>query len=85
MTDNAYDPDVRARQFWIDKTVVKGQECLSFMDDGNGLDHEAMHKMLRYDTAAWEFWGKLWKNQFFGLVEMCVYIFRKPLLNFEFC
>lgn len=47
-TDNAYDPDVNAKQFWIDKTVVKGQECLSFTDNGNGLDHRTMHKMLRY-------------------------------------
>ena len=47
-TDNAYDPDVNAKQFWIDKTEVKGEECLSFMDNGNGLDQETMHKMLRY-------------------------------------
>lgn len=47
-TDNAYDPDVNAKQFWIDKTMVKGQECLVFMDNGNGLDHATMHKMLRY-------------------------------------
>ena len=48
LTDNAYDPDVNAKQFWIDKIVVDGQECLSFMDNGHGLDHETMHKMLRY-------------------------------------
>lgn len=48
LTDNAYDPDVNAKQFWIDKTVIKGQECLTFMDNGNGLDHDMMHKMLRY-------------------------------------
>lgn len=47
-SDNAYDPDVSASQFWIDKTMVQGQECLSFMDNGNGLDHDTMHKMLRY-------------------------------------
>uniref|UniRef100_A0A3Q3J8R7 Histidine kinase/HSP90-like ATPase domain-containing protein n=1 Tax=Monopterus albus TaxID=43700 RepID=A0A3Q3J8R7_MONAL len=47
-TDNAYDPDVSAKQFWIDKTVVGDQECLTFMDNGNGLDNETMHKMLRY-------------------------------------
>lgn len=45
--DNAYDPDVKAKQFWIDKTVVNGQECLSFMDNGNGLTFETMYKMLR--------------------------------------
>ncbi|MEQ2255571.1 MORC CW-type zinc finger protein 3 [Ilyodon furcidens] len=48
LIDNAYDPDVSAKQFWIDKTVVKGEVCLSFMDNGNGLNHETMHKMLRY-------------------------------------
>nr|XP_046260052.1 MORC family CW-type zinc finger protein 3a [Scatophagus argus] len=48
LIDNAYDPDVNAKQFWIDKTVVKGQECLIFMDNGNGLDQEAMHKMLSF-------------------------------------
>ncbi|MED6289030.1 MORC CW-type zinc finger protein 3 [Characodon lateralis] len=46
LIDNAYDPDVSAKQFWIDKTVVKGEVCLSFMDNGNGLNHETMHKML---------------------------------------
>ncbi|XP_030614739.1 MORC family CW-type zinc finger protein 3a [Archocentrus centrarchus] len=48
LIDNAYDPDVSAKQFWIDKTVVKGKECLSFMDNGNGLDNETMHKMLSF-------------------------------------
>ncbi|XP_008399230.1 MORC family CW-type zinc finger protein 3a isoform X2 [Poecilia reticulata] len=48
LIDNAYDPDVSAKQFWIDKTVVKGEVCLSFMDNGNGLDHETMHKMLSF-------------------------------------
>ncbi|XP_077393508.1 MORC family CW-type zinc finger protein 3a [Festucalex cinctus] len=48
LIDNACDPDVMANAFWIDKTVVKGHECLSFMDNGNGLDHEAMHKMLSF-------------------------------------
>lgn len=46
--DNAYDPDVNAKQFWIDKTQIKEQDCLIFMDNGNGLDYERMHKMLRY-------------------------------------
>ncbi|XP_043988151.1 MORC family CW-type zinc finger protein 3a isoform X1 [Gambusia affinis] len=48
LIDNAYDPDVSAKQFWIDKTMVKGEVCLSFMDNGNGLDHETMHKMLSF-------------------------------------
>uniref|UniRef100_A0A8C7YKN2 Uncharacterized protein n=1 Tax=Oryzias sinensis TaxID=183150 RepID=A0A8C7YKN2_9TELE len=48
LIDNAYDPDVSAKQFWIDKTMIKENLCLTFMDNGNGLDHETMHKMLRY-------------------------------------
>ncbi|XP_032386265.1 MORC family CW-type zinc finger protein 3a isoform X2 [Etheostoma spectabile] len=48
LIDNAYDPDVSAKQFWIDKTVVKEIECLTFMDNGNGLNHETMHKMLSF-------------------------------------
>uniref|UniRef100_A0A3Q3B5T6 Morc S5 domain-containing protein n=1 Tax=Kryptolebias marmoratus TaxID=37003 RepID=A0A3Q3B5T6_KRYMA len=48
LIDNAYDPDVCAKQFWIDKTMVKGELCLSFMDNGNGLTHETMHKMLSF-------------------------------------
>lgn len=45
--DNAYDPDVNAKQFWIDKTVIKTKDCLTFMDNGNGMDYDMMHKMLR--------------------------------------
>ncbi|KAK3520979.1 hypothetical protein QTP86_034349, partial [Hemibagrus guttatus] len=46
LIDNAYDPDVSAKQFWIDKTVIKGQDCLIFMDNGKGMDYDKMHKML---------------------------------------
>lgn len=52
LPDNAYDPDVNASHFWIDQTVVQGKECLIFMDDGNGLTYELMHKMLRYRDIA---------------------------------
>uniref|UniRef100_A0A3B4A411 MORC family CW-type zinc finger 3b n=1 Tax=Periophthalmus magnuspinnatus TaxID=409849 RepID=A0A3B4A411_9GOBI len=48
LIDNAYDPDVNAQHFWIDKTMVSQQECLSFMDDGNGLDYQTMHRMLSF-------------------------------------
>ncbi|XP_034550356.1 MORC family CW-type zinc finger protein 3a [Notolabrus celidotus] len=48
LIDNAFDPDVCSKKFWIDKTVVQGQECLIFMDCGNGLDNETMHKMLSF-------------------------------------
>ena len=46
--DNAYDPDVDAKQIWIDKTQIKDKECLTFMDDGNGLNYHKMHRMLRW-------------------------------------
>ncbi|XP_033984640.1 MORC family CW-type zinc finger protein 3a isoform X2 [Trematomus bernacchii] len=48
LIDNAYDPDVNAKQFWIDKIVVKKQDCLSFMDNGYGLDKDKIHKMLSF-------------------------------------
>ncbi|XP_041857889.1 MORC family CW-type zinc finger protein 3a isoform X2 [Melanotaenia boesemani] len=48
LIDNAYDPDVSAKQFWIDQTMVKEELCLTFTDNGNGLDHQTMHKMLSF-------------------------------------
>ncbi|XP_062862001.1 MORC family CW-type zinc finger protein 3-like isoform X2 [Trichomycterus rosablanca] len=48
LIDNAYDPDVKAKQLWIDKSVVKGQNCLIFMDNGAGMDYETMHNMLSF-------------------------------------
>ena len=47
LVDNAYDTDVNAKQIWIDKTKIKGMECLTFMDNGNGLNYKSMHRMLR--------------------------------------
>ncbi|XP_033987670.1 LOW QUALITY PROTEIN: MORC family CW-type zinc finger protein 3-like [Trematomus bernacchii] len=48
LIDNAYDPDVNAKQFWIDKIVVKDKDCLSFMDNGYGLDEDKILKMLSF-------------------------------------
>ncbi|KAK0151313.1 MORC family CW-type zinc finger protein 3 [Merluccius polli] len=48
LIDNAYDPDVDAKQIWIDKTQIKDKECLTFMDDGNGLNYHKMHRMLSF-------------------------------------
>ncbi|XP_076015216.1 MORC family CW-type zinc finger protein 3-like isoform X1 [Genypterus blacodes] len=48
LIDNAYDPDVNAKQFWIDKTMLHEQVCLTFMDNGNGMDLEKMRKMLSF-------------------------------------
>ncbi|XP_067117197.1 MORC family CW-type zinc finger protein 3a [Osmerus mordax] len=48
LIDNAYDPDVNAKQFWIDKMRINNEDCLIFMDNGNGLDYDKMHKMLSF-------------------------------------
>ncbi|CAL8344700.1 unnamed protein product [Boreogadus saida] len=40
------DTDVNAKRIWIDKTKIKDIECLTFMDNGNGLNYELMHRML---------------------------------------
>ncbi|CAL8369157.1 unnamed protein product [Arctogadus glacialis] len=48
LIDNAYDPDVNAKQIWIDKTQIKDMECLTFMDNGNGLSSDKMLKMLSF-------------------------------------
>uniref|UniRef100_A0A4W4HJQ3 Morc S5 domain-containing protein n=1 Tax=Electrophorus electricus TaxID=8005 RepID=A0A4W4HJQ3_ELEEL len=48
LIDNAYDPDVTAKQFWIDKTMINGQDCLTFMDNGAGMDYDKMYKMLSF-------------------------------------
>ena len=45
--DNAYDPDVKASQLWIDKLYIRSKTCLSFTDNGNGMTPEKLHKMLR--------------------------------------
>ncbi|KAM4700178.1 MORC family CW-type zinc finger protein 3-like [Discoglossus pictus] len=48
LIDNAYDPDVNAKQMWIDKTVIKAQLCLTFTDNGNGMNQDKLHKMLSF-------------------------------------
>lgn len=47
LPDNAYDPDVNAKQIWIDKTVISDHICLTFTDNGNGMTADKLHKMLR--------------------------------------
>ncbi|XP_074070042.1 MORC family CW-type zinc finger protein 3 isoform X2 [Macrotis lagotis] len=48
LIDNAYDPDVNAKQIWIDKTVINDIICLTFTDNGNGMTSEKLHKMLSF-------------------------------------
>ena len=45
--DNAYDPDVSASELWIDKRNICKKECLTFVDNGNGMSEEKLFKMLR--------------------------------------
>lgn len=50
--DNAYDPDVNARQLWIDvKRYNKYNYCFVFTDNGAGMGPEKLHKMLRYELC----------------------------------
>uniref|UniRef100_A0A8C8ZMA3 MORC family CW-type zinc finger 3 n=1 Tax=Prolemur simus TaxID=1328070 RepID=A0A8C8ZMA3_PROSS len=48
LIDNAYDPDVNAKQMWIDKTVINDHICLTFTDNGNGMTSDKLHKMLSF-------------------------------------
>ncbi|XP_071071059.1 MORC family CW-type zinc finger protein 3 isoform X2 [Dasypus novemcinctus] len=48
LIDNAYDPDVNAKQIWIDKTVINDYICLTFTDNGNGMTSDKLHKMLSF-------------------------------------
>ncbi|KAL7983598.1 hypothetical protein Chor_000474 [Crotalus horridus] len=48
LIDNAYDPDVNAKQMWIDKTIINENVCLTFMDNGNGMNADKLHKMLSF-------------------------------------
>ncbi|KAF7709283.1 hypothetical protein HF521_016133 [Silurus meridionalis] len=48
LIDNAYDPDVSAKRLWINKTEMKDQHCLIFMDNGKGMDYNTMHNMLSF-------------------------------------
>ncbi|XP_046363839.2 MORC family CW-type zinc finger protein 3-like [Haliotis rufescens] len=48
LIDNAYDPDVNASELWIDKVEVGGLQCMTFADNGNGLDEDKLLKMLSF-------------------------------------
>ena len=45
--DNAYDPDVNASELWIDKRSINAKDCLTFVDNGNGMNPDKLFKMLR--------------------------------------
>lgn len=48
LIDNAYDPDVNAKQIWIDKTLFREKLSLIFTDNGNGMNLDKLHKMLSF-------------------------------------
>ncbi|XP_078513005.1 MORC family CW-type zinc finger protein 3 isoform X2 [Lissotriton helveticus] len=48
LIDNAYDPDVNAKQIWIDKTVIRHNMCMTFTDNGSGMNQDKLHKMLSF-------------------------------------
>ncbi|KAJ1113079.1 hypothetical protein NDU88_001338 [Pleurodeles waltl] len=48
LIDNAYDPDVNAKQIWIDKTVIRHNMCMTFTDNGSGMTQDKLHKMLSF-------------------------------------
>jgi hypothetical protein len=50
LIDNAYDPDVNARELRIELKpfTVAGMYCFTFTDDGNGMNADSLHKMLSF-------------------------------------
>ncbi|VDI48480.1 MORC family CW-type zinc finger protein 3-like isoform X1 [Mytilus galloprovincialis] len=48
LLDNAYDPDVNASEIWIDKRSINNTICLTFVDNGYGMDPNKLHKMLSF-------------------------------------
>jgi len=48
LIDNAYDPDVGAKTLAIDVLEINNVKCLTFKDDGAGLDLDLLHKMLSF-------------------------------------
>ncbi|KAM4555109.1 MORC family CW-type zinc finger protein 3 [Odontesthes bonariensis] len=48
LIDNASDPGVSAKQFWIDVVHESDQLCLTFTDNGSGMTPSKLHKMLSF-------------------------------------
>uniref|UniRef100_A0A3B4GHM2 Morc S5 domain-containing protein n=1 Tax=Pundamilia nyererei TaxID=303518 RepID=A0A3B4GHM2_9CICH len=48
LIDNASDPGVSAKQFWIDVVHETDHLCLSFIDNGSGMTPNKLHKMLSF-------------------------------------
>jgi hypothetical protein len=48
LIDNSYDPDVGAKTLGIDAVEINNVKCLTFKDDGAGLDLDGLHRMLSF-------------------------------------
>ncbi|XP_051275480.1 MORC family CW-type zinc finger protein 3 [Dicentrarchus labrax] len=48
LIDNASDPGVSAKQFWIDVVEEASHLCLTFTDNGSGMTPNKLHKMLSF-------------------------------------
>ncbi|XP_021365553.1 MORC family CW-type zinc finger protein 3-like isoform X2 [Mizuhopecten yessoensis] len=48
LIDNAYDPDVKAKELRISKRQIQGKVCLTFVDNGNGMTPETLHNMMSF-------------------------------------
>lgn len=48
LVDNAYDPDVKASQLYIDFKYFKDELTLTFTDNGNGMDINKLYKMISF-------------------------------------
>ena len=56
VSDNAYDPDVAAKQLCIEKQTIQNETCLVFTDNGHGMNPETLHRMLRWKWNLDGFW-----------------------------
>lgn len=48
LVDNAYDPDVKASQLYIDLKSYGGLLAMTFTDNGNGMTPDKLYKMLSF-------------------------------------
>lgn len=74
--DNAYDPDVRARELKIELKPFSPSEthCFTFTDDGTGMDADGLHRMLRSVV-----WWKLY------LLRIVIRMSSMVICSFGFC
>ncbi|KAK3594492.1 hypothetical protein CHS0354_030012 [Potamilus streckersoni] len=66
LIDNAYDPDVNAAELRIDTRIINGTVCLTFVDNGNGMTQEKLHKMLSFGYCEKKQIGKIRPIGYYG-------------------